>query len=59
MGVEYILTAEKTENGIRYIPDETLKEKHYEQEELERDARKLLQRNPRRKSVMIKIMEED
>jgi len=59
MGIEYILTAERLAEGIKYSSSYSLRENPYLEEELARDARKLLQRNPKRKRVIIKIIEED
>lgn len=58
--VEYSLTAERTsDGGVSYTANEDLKLNPYIHEELERDATRLIQRNPKRKSVEIKVIEDN
>ena len=59
MGIEYILTAERLAEGIKYSPSDSLRENPFLEEELEEAAKKLLIRNPKRKSAIIKIIGED
>ena len=59
MGIEYILTAERLAEGIKYSSSYFLRENPYLEEELEEAAKKLLVRNPKRKSAIIKLIGED